>query len=149
MICRREFAAAWTLARHRGPRFCRSSLLLLLGFVVAFAQFAATNHELTTRHAICAEHGELIDVHGADTSLTAATSGQTQLLAPGKPDSQNHHQHCIFKTARNHRTAFVLAKGTVIRIPHVSQRAAVLQGETCQPAVARYMLAPKHSPPTA
>jgi len=128
------------------PCLWRGAVLLLLAVFVC-TQFATTQHELSTRHAVCLEHGELIDLDSPSGSSAAAPSDGTRLSADNAAEQQNH-QHCMFVASRDRRNAFVLTRVALIHFSQAPQYSPVSQAETVHTSVALYRSAPKHSPPT-
>lgn len=146
---RDSFITPW---RDPRPRLARGAVLLLL-FTVVLAQFAATQHEVTTQHAICAEHGELIDVdNGSARSATrrsaSVPSGATNFSTEAASERQSHHQHCFFVASRDRRNAAVLARVAGIEFSRVSRFTPLPQSEISHRHAAIYRSAPKHSPPS-
>lgn len=61
-------------------------------------------HLLTSRHVLCAEHGELIHADG-DTQLASRSApGDRAVAEPGAPVS-HHHDHCDLAAARSRDNA--------------------------------------------
>ena len=128
------------------------SVVLLLLVSVTSAQFVGTLHELTTRHAVCLQHGEIIDVDAHDSASqpeVANGDSQSQLSCDCKQPVQGHHQHCLFVSSRIRRNIFLLAK-TIdsIQISVAKQVTFVEQNDTRHVTIPTYSTAPKHSPPT-
>ena len=120
--------------------------LLLLG-----SSLGQLTHFLVVQHAICAEHGELLEVHGgaehADAVASDPDSGGDHAPAPA-PDAENDHDHCQL-LARQHRELGLPVAPPVAIAPAVATQLpswfAVSQSPTM--AQAPLALAPKTSPP--
>lgn len=123
--------------------------LLLLGSILS-TQFAATNHELTTLHAICPQHGELLDVddQGPATAGSVATSSDSRFGLSGTP-ALGHHQHCLFVSSRGNRSIFKLSKPQVEPLAKPREVVVSARAESHPVSTAIHLLAPKHSPPSA
>ena len=134
-------------ARPFSPLY--NSVVISLLAVVVFVQFSATQHELVTQHAVCPQHGELIDVDNPASQPATVGADASGLSAEAGTEQQTHHQHCMFVASRNRRNAFVLARVALIHFEQVSHCAPLLLTETVHSSVALYRSAPKHSPPTA
>jgi hypothetical protein len=132
----------------------RGKVLLRLGLILAVltstiaSQFYATHHELTVRHAICFEHGEVIDVDDSAPSVrsTDLPAGVELLASTDKP-VDGHHQHCLLVSSRSSR----LFKATVSQIvctkPLALPRTTSADKLVAHSSTAIYLAAPKHSPP--
>src|SRR5689334_7487477 len=97
----------------QGRGFCRSAakrvanaalILFLLASVFA-AQIAATDHEITVQHVICAQHGDVMDVDYGDSAsaYTSDATDQSQFSSSNQAPAP-HHQHCAFVSARHVRS---------------------------------------------
>lgn len=131
-------------------RVLSGTFLLFLLTSLLLTQFSATDHELTVRHAICFEHGELIDVE--DAPAASVRAGDVERRAGLTTDDVNpltgHHQHCLFASSRGARTF-----ATTVSLNSAHSRAAAgrvtRQHEIDFASAALYRFAPKHSPPAA
>lgn len=110
-------------------------------------QLSGTIHLAVVQHAICAEHGEAMDV-GEHSHTPLAAAGEDGIYAGtgAEPLSKSHH-HCPLDEDRNTHglvvyAAFILARVAVpealpppqVELAYVTPRA-------------RQLLAPKTSPP--
>src|SRR5690349_4433910 len=120
----------------------------LIAFVAAAlvsTQFAVTVHELTTRHAICAQHGDLVDLDSSSGQPSSvAGSGGKQLVSVDEP-LQEHHEHCLFVSSQSTRHAFRLAKLVESHFPSIVARTYVAHSESWHGSGSLYLAAPKHS----
>jgi hypothetical protein len=105
-------------------------------------------HEATTRHVVCAEHGELM--HGAlETAERAAAGAPAQLGATRDPaiPGAHGHEHCsLTSTIHNVRVeprppALVPAPPVISDVGDAAPRAQRHRGDLV------YRTAPKTSPP--
>lgn len=111
-------------------------------------QLAGTVHLAVVQHAICAEHGEAMDVGEEHASAPAADSRETRIAGANEttPTGEEHH-HCPFDEDRNTHGLVVLAAlvGPRIAVP------VALPPPHAEPtqlaARALRLLAPKTSPP--
>ena len=141
--------------RLRGANLCASwsrlsrCAVLVLLVVVVGTQFAVTQHELSTVHAICSEHGALVDVDVASAKSASLPDDGAGLFVVIAAQQQNHHQHCVLVASRNKRNAFLLVKVALIHASTVSAFVPVQRLEAAYRSIAIYRSAPKHSPPIA
>jgi len=109
-------------------------------------------HRAQVRHALCPEHGDLVDVAAhtsiAPHSLHAETGTcQREHVDAGETDGSGHHDHCLLAAlpkAESVADAPTPAFGpeflAVLPI-------AVPSAEVLTSSFPRYLLAPKNSPP--
>lgn len=110
-------------------------VLLLLGAVAwLIASFAATVHEIETQHVVCAEHGEVVEVHGGDKAPDGV-----QVTAP------DEHEHgCLFDLVGEDPVELAGASLSPLLIPAATS--AVLDPSQA-PRGPPLVNAPKTSPP--
>ncbi|RYZ06251.1 MAG: hypothetical protein EOO73_16415 [Myxococcales bacterium] len=131
----------------RGPLRALATLVAVLVGLSSLGQFA---HFLLVPHAICAEHGELLELgesesHGADHAAPA-----TESSAQASSQLAAEHEHCQL-LARGQReqaqptppALVVLPPARAACGPPAAARAAVFE------AVPALSFAPKTSPPRA
>ena len=126
--------------------------VVLLLASVWFAQFAATNHELSVRHAICPQHGEVVDLDDAAlaTGLQSESSQDTQVSFSSDSPFEGHHQHCLFVSTRGTRDAIALLADPVAdKTVTVDFSVSRPPDTSARISPALYLAAPKHSPPLA
>ena len=128
----------------------RSAVLALLATLV-FTQFSAISHELTTRHVICARHGEVVDLDGRDAGnlLTSSASQEAQLTGLPDEPADGHHHHCLFVSSRGQRNIFKVARPQAVELASLAQKFISGPAEAGYVSGAIYLSAPKHSPPEA
>jgi hypothetical protein len=81
---------------HRWAKRAKEPVRLLVVVLVAtigFAPIASSRHELTVRHVVCAEHGELTHVRTTAAATTAATQ-KTASIVKEDGDVADSHEHC-------------------------------------------------------
>jgi hypothetical protein len=87
-----------TVSAHRhssttGPIRAARWLAVVLIAVIGLGPIASSRHELTVRHVICAEHGELTDVPTARGFGVIATRSSSSV--EGQPTAVlEGHEHC-------------------------------------------------------
>jgi hypothetical protein len=122
-------------------------LVVALSAVVGLGPIASSRHELTVRHVICAEHGELTDV--PTSRALGLTPSRAFSSVEGQPtEAIDGHEHCVsgFIVRPRARLAVV---GSFVRF---TPPAAVVRDVGAPPTSPgrAFVLAsaPKTSPPT-
>lgn len=152
--------------RVRPPR--RTTTLLVL-LALGATLLGAPLHLLFVRHAVCAEHGELLHVRGdlaeaaahcgphrapagplspADAIRTAAadTARAPRTLASSLPGGEGGHEVCELTFPRFE--AFVLSRAPAGHVPAPRNAQAPPGDQTLEPrSFPLFRLAPKQSPP--
>jgi predicted cobalt transporter CbtA len=126
----------------------RTALAVLVLFVIG--SIASSLHMALVRHAVCAEHGEVVHVApaapapGCDSALHEHDSRQ---WSSTPSDSSDAHDHCpVALQARERGLAWTPTRAVV-------QKHGPPLVRTCAPSYApvptlsRLFFAPKHSPP--
>jgi hypothetical protein len=146
----RVYVVFGRIAKRLGTVAARSAMVALLTALL-FAQFSATTHELTVQHAICPQHGDVIDVDGRNTNSDSesASEADTYFAAAGDKPLTGHHQHCLFVSSRGQRNLVRFTKPQSIQLADVSHAVAPVRHEIRYVIGAIYLAAPKHSPPFA
>lgn len=134
--------------RASSPR--RWLALVLAGLYVASTAVSFA-HLATTQHARCPDHGELMHVepvtHEAGLEMTAP--GELPTLARGGALGDPHdHDHCAVTPLGESGWAQRVSQTSA---PLLAARVdpAPLSGDVAFVTVARYLIAPKTSPPVA
>lgn len=120
-----------------------AACLTLTGLVL-LAQLAAVGHALTTNHAVCAEHGELVH----DGGRPAVNSSVSLDLLGALPDSEHDHG-CALLTGTCHSWT---APPPAVELPVPEPPPApelVAPAFAAAPLRSRLAFAPKTSPPEA
>lgn len=129
----------------RLPSQRQGALALVCAFLLA--QLAGFVHLALERHAVCAEHGELL--HVADSASSSAAAGHQERTGPSLADgsSGDAHAHCDVLPAVQPKQS--VATGAPARsiepLASAWNRAAPLA--VAHAAVPLLLLAPKQSPP--
>ena len=81
-------------SRRRGSDAARLLVVTLIA-TVGFAPIASSRHELTVRHVVCAEHGELTHVQTHVHAGTAAEPTRDVVSVSSEDvDAAEGHEHC-------------------------------------------------------
>jgi len=129
-------------ARRRGTRL--AGVLVWLAAVVTLVAWPATRvHEATAEHAICAEHGEVVDVAAGDAHGPMPEEGERW---HAQDEHGDEHGHCPF---------LVLGQpGDETREERPARSLSVAEARPTNPgsevrlaSVPLLCLAPKQSPP--
>lgn len=120
-------------------------MALLLLFGSSLGQIA---HFVAVQHAICAEHGELVELHDDHAGSEVGHGSDHGDEEPGQPPVEDDHDHCE-QLARSDRELAIFTAPAVGIAPATPSQviaipAATRTGEVAQPLLA---LAPKTSPP--
>jgi hypothetical protein len=109
----------------------------LVALVMAVAQLGAAIHLSAVHHAVCAEHGEVVDV----ASGASVTPPRTALFATAR----HGHEHCALEGLLSPRVVTPMLSGTPL-----AQHRDVAQATPPSPprAIAILHVAPKSSPPS-
>lgn len=145
-------SSAWrSSARHR------VAYALVLVALLLFGSLARTLHEATTTHAICPEHGELLDVQGGpfDAILSAQLAASLAHEDPSRrcdphalPSEWRHsHDECWFETLSRPGSSYWVDSSP--RLVPLTLDASNSVVRTCVrvAAIPTLSFAPKHSPP--
>jgi len=124
---------------------------LLFACLWLLAQLASGAHLALVPHAVCAEHGELVEVNASasDGAPEAPDSGPRSDPGSESPsEGVDGHDHCFLAASREQRplpasSAPCISPGDAGVVDERANDATTL------PSFALYLLAPKHSPPTA
>jgi hypothetical protein len=113
------------------------TLLVLASLVTALA------HDLVAQHAVCVEHGELVEL-GAGLTTAARPDGT---VSPDAADvSDGGHEHCALLAQRRSQ-APVAAPAVFAVVPLSAFSSPGASRSEAPPQVALVRLAPKQSPP--
>jgi hypothetical protein len=131
---------------RRIPSIARAIATVALSALFLIEGIASTVHTATVRHAVCLEHGEVLDVAHGPTHDHPAPSEEGPLVRSGDPHADSHDA-CAFALLDSprrhefHGDLFILglAEATVV---------ATCEGQPeGRLTVPRILFAPKHSPP--
>jgi hypothetical protein len=120
-------------------------LLTLVALFYVAQQLSVVAHLALVRHAVCDEHGELVDVDVARASEASGSSKQ------GSQESSSHlghdHEHCGVLAHLRQQFNPPVFVGIPARVAALPDVAAVLCLSAPSIAIPVYCLAPKNSPP--
>jgi hypothetical protein len=126
--------------RPRRLRVCGLILLLLA------SRIAVELHWAVARHAVCPQHGELIEVPAEHSTAAHRAQDERPVLQPG-PTAEGAHEHCPFALAiREHP---LTSKSAQILVAAPEQSFAPSTTDPSQPwqPFPRFLLSPHTSPP--
>ncbi|HEY6080375.1 MAG TPA: hypothetical protein VIW29_16285 [Polyangiaceae bacterium] len=142
-------------ARRKTTPLLLRALAALAALLLAASSLGQVAHFLLVPHAICAEHGELLELHdgehrAAEAGAEALTPDDATSPRAAAPDAVESHDHCQL-LARSQRelalpvaTAFEAPLAPSVCAPSLLHAAAEPTGQ-----LAALSLAPKTSPPVA
>jgi hypothetical protein len=133
---------------ERSPE--RRIVVRLIGVLCALALISADLfrgiHLLTTRHVVCAEHGELIHADEGPVASSQPGVAEKPQIAPGNATG-HHHDHCDLAAARPRTTAAV-APPRAAQIPSATPTTTIQRPDLPgTDGLAVLIYAPKQSPP--
>jgi hypothetical protein len=131
------------------------SLAALVALVLTASSLGQIAHFLLVPHAICAEHGELVELHGAAVAAAdhheASQPSDARRAQVSAPDAVESHDHCQLMARGQRELALPLASSWEPTPPAPSPRIAACDSSAVaalgQPAP--LSAAPKTSPPVA
>lgn len=130
----------------------RAAAALLALFLVA-SSFGQIAHLLLVQHAVCVEHGELVELqaHAAHDADGHATPGDEHPSGdPASPDSGVDHDHCQVLARGQHEQLLPAEPGASLAAAKPeAARSALAAPALPAPASPPLLLAPKTSPPRA
>lgn len=112
--------------------------------VLVASQLAALAHESTTRHVTCAEHGEQLEA-AVLVGLQQHRCHDQHLVAV-EGNGGAHDECVITRTLHQSATAHVAQHAFTLETTHAVRQPMLAAAPT---TVARYLIAPKTSPPRA
>ena len=149
----RQIARVLTAAPRRGwvPLGVRLGTLLtatVLAVLLAFPAHLA--HFVLARHAVCAEHGELL--HEPEAQGTPHAVGSPSKSDGAKIDAnssvEHEHEHCAFASRGHDRTSFERAPTELTIVPAIEPQRVLTAVVTVRSSRwLLFRLAPKTSPP--
>lgn len=117
----------------------------LLALAFALASLLGMAHEATTRHATCAEHGEL--VHAPARVARSERTTAASALRGAAPAALHGHDHCSIN-ATTRASSHDLRRPAIARGPLAARDIArAPRTDALAPSLALYRTAPKTSPP--
>lgn len=136
-----------SLTRHRSTR----GLAALLAVVALAGQLASFAHLVLVRHVTCAEHGEMIEIGSAATSVAVTTPREAApaMRAATSPAAAHDHEHCLISPMRRDRLAATASVWQEAARVDADDAIGVTHDRAVPPPIAAIILAPKSSPPIA
>ncbi len=131
---------------HRGSdaaRFAASALALLF----LYGQVASYAHLANVRHVRCADHGELIDLHGDQVEAAPADASAGPRLIASHDCTSHRHEHCAIAAQRRESSAGAEHHEVATVAPRAVAREFTASPDRPHTPLALYRLAPKTSPP--
>ena len=113
--------------------------------VALVAQLVGFAHLAAVRHVRCAEHGELIELHGDDVATLARTTGD----ALGAAGEGHGHDHCLLGPVRRDGAALAVPEAARVARAEVDVARARPPVDVARLPIPLLRLAPKSSPPRA
>jgi hypothetical protein len=123
-------------------------LLTLVALFYVAQHLSAVAHFALVRHAVCDEHGELVDVEATTSAAAAEGSPASELNSPQSSSHSGHgHEHCgVLAHLRPHLSAAVFA-AIPVRVAARPDITIASRHRAPSLAIPIYRLAPKNSPP--
>jgi hypothetical protein len=120
----------------------------LLALLLCASSLGEAAHFLLVQHRVCAEHGELIEVHEGEAGAEPTASDHEHGTRASAPAEEGEHQHCQLLGRRQQE----LTLPEVAAVPGVSPapvaaRAALHDSSIARTSQSALSLAPKTSPP--
>ena len=125
------------------------ALSLLVALLLAGSSLGQVAHFLLIPHAICAEHGELLELASSSArEATAASPSDVGRVQLTRTDADSAHEHCQL-VARRERERLVTAPPALeISAAGPSKLVRVPAPVTPPgPSISQWLVAPKTSPP--
>jgi hypothetical protein len=119
-------------------------LALLCLAAVFFGDVARGIHLLTTRHVVCAAHGELVEADSIVGSGVLDAAGVNALPAE---DGADHHEHCSVAAAPTRPLATTIAAAALSGVVPPSQHFVTLPVPVASYGRLVLAYAPKQGPP--
>jgi hypothetical protein len=137
--------------RRRSTSIGLRALCVLVTLLLAGSALGQVAHFLLIPHAICAEHGEFLELASSDArAVSAASTSDVDRTQLTRTDADAAHEHCQF-VARREREQLVTG-APALEISPAPPRALVLVTAPAAPpgqSISRWLVAPKTSPPSA
>lgn len=150
MLGARSLERPFGMRPNRAP-IRRRWLALCLASLYVASTAASFAHLATTQHARCPDHGELIHVeavaHDVDVDVDAP-SELPSVARGGVAGEPHHHDHCAVAPIVE-GSAPLVTIASEAPPPSPCRDPAPLPGDTAFVTLARYLIAPKTSPPHA
>jgi hypothetical protein len=126
------------------------ALSVLVALLLAGSSLGQVAHFLLIPHAICAEHGELLELSRPSADVaSAATTNDVSRAQLTSSNTDAGHEHCQL-AARRERELLLQAASAPAILPATSRAIAVDVPLVTLPVegISRWLVAPKTSPPS-
>jgi hypothetical protein len=123
----------------------------LLALLLAGSSLGQVAHFLLIQHAVCAEHGELVELHGSASEIDArAPQADNHGVQASAPENEAEHEHCQLLARKQQELALPQLEPSVLAPSPVSvSRLLVPTSDQARASLSALVLAPKTSPPAA
>ncbi len=130
------------MSRWRSTRLGASLIALLLG-----ASYAGRIHEALVPHALCPQHGELIELEpGPSPASCVSEESRSELALTAEPeDVESDHEHCAFALLNKQQPSS--GDRAPVSMLVSEDRSCEHPAERATESIPLLLLAPKHSPP--
>ena len=129
-----------------GRRFAAAGIALAAAVSLVVAEFATLAHDLTTRHAYCPEHGEIVDIELAEIAAHLHEDEVEPRLAARPAEGHAEHDHCLAMLFVRVAAPASVSAGSAPVGPQTSRLPAVVSHDAVAP-IPLLQVAPKGSPP--
>jgi hypothetical protein len=134
--------------RRKATSLALRALAVLIAGLLSLSSLGEIAHFLLVPHAICADHGELIEVSevGGHAAPHADAPSSAPQVAPASGEGSGH-DHCELLASHQRQLALpAVAPGAVVPVA-TGVLIALAGGETSRQPLPALALAPKTSPP--
>lgn len=142
-MIRRTTLLSTDAVTRRSPR----PVVLACSLLLLATQALGVAHELTARHTVCADHGEVIEGEGAHLEAKVAPAAPSVDAATAAA-AEASHQHCQLVATRDARLP-ALQPSAALLLPRVPLAQPAWKVSPRAAAEPLFRLAPKSSPPSA
>ncbi|MDQ3264205.1 MAG: hypothetical protein M3Y59_11170 [Myxococcota bacterium] len=119
----------------------------MLALTLLASNAATLVHEFTARHAVCAQHGEIIESGPDQDPAVSHPSSSGLPVLDGEGRSEGAHDHCaVLAELRSRLAPPVVLHAVLVQSPE--QKSAVNASQFRPESRQLYRLAPKSGPPS-
>jgi hypothetical protein len=123
-------------------------LAVVTASLLSLSSLSQIAHFVLVPHAICADHGELIEVsEGARHAAHGADAASVETRATPASDESSGHDHCELLASQQRQLALPAISPTAVVPVGAGTLIALDGGKTGRQALPALVLAPKTSPP--
>jgi hypothetical protein len=137
------------IAKARRPRAAARLFASATAFLLVVGQLGSYAHLVSVRHEVCAEHGELVDVHGGAvaTASTEAAGPDARLASSSRAEPGHQHEHCALAPHRRESAVDSPYHHAIGQAPPAAASLSSIARLAPLASQSIYRLAPKTSPP--